>query len=77
MNNTTTGFGVPPQDLHATLGGAFFGFTLGAMCVLSPTFGIQPVIDLYHRLFGITLRQAYQYYTTNLSDTVFRKSLVR
>ena len=30
-----------------------------------------------HRLFGITLRQAYQYYTTNINDTVFRKSLVR
>jgi hypothetical protein len=30
-----------------------------------------------HRLFGITIRQAYQYYSTNINDTVFRKSLVR
>ena len=30
-----------------------------------------------HRLFGITLRQAYQYYTTNINDTMFRKSLAR
>ncbi|KAF8814496.1 hypothetical protein BYT27DRAFT_7249992 [Phlegmacium glaucopus] len=49
---------MPPQDLHSTIGGAFFGFTLGTI------------------LFGITLRQAYQYYTTNINDSVFRKSLV-
>ena len=30
-----------------------------------------------HRLFGITLRQAFQYYSTNINDTLFRKSLVR
>ena len=29
------------------------------------------------RLFGITIRQAYQYYSTNVNDTLFRKSLVR
>jgi len=49
---------LPSQDLHSTIGGAFFGFTIGAI------------------LFGITLRQAYQYYTNNINDTLFRKSLV-
>jgi len=58
-STTTLAFGImSPQDLHSSIGGAFFGFTLGAI------------------LFGITLRQAYQYYTTNISDSVFRKSLI-
>jgi hypothetical protein len=37
MNTTTVAltFGVSPQNLHSTIGGAFFGFTLGAMYVLS------------------------------------------
>jgi len=58
MNTTTPAFGLPPQDLHSTIGGAFFGFTLGAI------------------LFGITVRQAYQYYTTNVNDSLFRKLLI-
>ena len=28
------------------------------------------------RLFGITIRQAYQYYSTNINDILFRKLLV-
>jgi hypothetical protein len=59
MNTTTLASGtVSSQDLHSTIGGAFFGFTLGAI------------------LFGITIRQAYQYYTINVNDSVFRKSLI-
>jgi len=61
MNITSTtplAFDMPSQDLYSTIGGAFFGFTLGAI------------------LFGITLRQAYQYYTTNINDKMFRKSLI-
>lgn len=59
MNATILAYGLPSQeDLRSTIGGAFFGFTLGAI------------------LLGITLRQAYQYYTTNRNETIFRRSLV-
>jgi len=58
MNANIVAFGLPSEDIRSSIGGAFFGFTLGAI------------------LFGITIRQAYQYYSTNINDTVFRKSLV-
>ena len=81
MNATALAFGLPSQDLRSTIGGAFFGFTLGAMYVLSKVtyercLGFNDTFRR-HRLFGITLRQAYQYYTTNINDSMFRKSLVR
>ena len=46
MNAIIVGFGLPSQDLRLSIGGAFFGFTLGAMYVLSEV--------IYDRCLGST-----------------------
>lgn len=79
MNNTTSVPSNPsmPPDLHTTLGAAFFGFSVGAMYVfiffLAVFLGAN---DGNYRLFGITVRQAYQYYTDNPRDSKIRKCIV-
>lgn len=35
MNATIVAIGLPSEDIRSSIGGAFFGFTLGAMYALS------------------------------------------
>jgi len=66
-----------PPDLHTTLGAAFFGFSVGAMYVFIYIFAVfLGANDGNYRLFGITVRQAYQYYTDNPRDSKIRKCIV-
>lgn len=64
MNMTTQAeaLGISPQDLHPTIGGAYFGFTLGTM------YDILSVIeDGSLGLILSTLQVIRNYNTTSLS----------
>lgn len=68
MNATIVSFGLSSEDIRSSLGGAFFGFTLGAMYVLSNV--------IYDRCLGSTAILVVTDYSESHYDKLINTTLL-